>query len=229
MTNTNFGNQQDPKDAFSQLGIQPGSTYEEIKKARDIRLKEAGDDLILKAKIESSYDLLLMDSLKARRLGKVSNEAINASQKENNSFGNNLTNLKGSLLTKINTFTNYDSVNSDKTENSFLNLPEGQGLTIRLCLGLFIIVLLLVAPDQNIQIILSLSTFALVISQVKRGKKILPSLGWSVVFLSCGYILGGLVVTNLAINSQNIMPISIDKIEALPALILLWIGSLVLN
>ena len=68
--------------AFSKLGLEPGATYEQIKEARDRKTLEAGDDLILKAQIESSYDSLLMSSLKERQLGKLSTEAYSASQKE---------------------------------------------------------------------------------------------------------------------------------------------------
>ncbi len=227
MADTLSDDQKNPKDPYSLLGVDQNASFEDIQKARDKRLIEAGDDVLLKAKIESSYDSLLMDSLKARQLGRISNEAVNASQKEKNNGSVNLPGLKGSLLTKIKSFTSTASSGSD--ENNFISFPEGEGLTIRLSLGLFVIVLLLVSPDPYIQIILSLSTIGLFISQLKRGRKALPSLGWSVVFLSSGYILGGLIITNLGIVNNQSLLLSVDKIEALPVLILLWIGSLILG
>ena len=42
------------------LGVNEGAAFEDIQKARDTKVKEAGEDLILKAKIESSFDQLLM-------------------------------------------------------------------------------------------------------------------------------------------------------------------------
>ncbi len=227
MANTSSEGQQNPNDPYSQLGVDRNASFDDIQRARERKLLEAGEDVLLKAKIESSYDSLLMDSLKARQLGKISNDAVNASQKEKNNGSVNLPGLKSSLLTKIKSFKS--TTTSDSEENNFLSLPDGEGLTIRLSLGFFAIVLLLVASESYIQIILSLSTIGLFISQLKRGRKALASLGWSVVFLSSGYILGGLIVSNVGIvNSQSLL-ISIDKIEALPVLILLWIGSILLG
>ena len=72
-------NSQDP---YLILGINEGASFDAIQEARDKKLKEVGDDQITKAKIEAAYDSLLMVSLKSR-LGNASNEAINASKKEN--------------------------------------------------------------------------------------------------------------------------------------------------
>ncbi len=227
MANTRSGDQQEPSDPYSLLGVDRNSTFEDIQKARENKLIEAGDDLLLKAKIESSYDSLLMDSLKARQLGRMSNEAVNASQKEKNGGNVNLPALKNSLLTKIKSLSSTSS--SDTQDNSFISLPDGEGLTIRLSLGIFVIVLFLVASDSYIQIILSVSTIGLFISQLKRGKKAISSLGWSVVFLSTGYILGGLIVSNIGLANNHSLLLSLDKIEALPVLILLWIGAILLG
>ena len=73
-------NSQDP---YLILGINEGASFDAIQEARDKKLKEVGDDQITKAKIEAAYDSLLMVSLKSRQLGNASNEAINASKKEN--------------------------------------------------------------------------------------------------------------------------------------------------
>ena len=42
------------KSPYEILGVEEGAAFEDIQKARDIKVKEAGEDLILKAKIESS-------------------------------------------------------------------------------------------------------------------------------------------------------------------------------
>ena len=44
------------KSPYEILGVKEGAAFEDIQKARDIKVKEAGEDLILKAKIESSFD-----------------------------------------------------------------------------------------------------------------------------------------------------------------------------
>ncbi len=225
MTNKDYDQGKEQKDAYSELGIAPGTTFEEIQKARDKKLAEAGDDILLKAKIESSYDSLLMNSLKERRQGKISNEAVSASQKEKNGINLSNNSLKETFFKRFN--LNNSGSNSDIKQDSIasFDLPKSEGFTLRFAIGVLIIVLLLVAPDNYIQLILSISTIALVISQLKRGRKILQSLGWSVVFLSCGYILGGLIVGGLDSSNHQSLGISVDKLEAIPALILLWIGS----
>ena len=105
---------------------------------------------------------------------------------------------------------------------------EGYGLTIRLVFGILALVILLISPPESIELILSLSTIGLFISQVRRGRRPLPSLGWSVVLLSIGLIVGGLISGDA--DSQNTIHslITSDQLEALPAIIILWLGSLLL-
>ncbi len=228
MSEKRIRNEDEPTDAFSRLGISADASFEEIQGARDKKLLEAGEDIILKAKIEASYDSLLMHSLKARRLGKVSNEAVNASNKESNGGQNKFSKFGGALLTKL---SNKDSLDKNEEEiksSSFFSLPNGEGLSIRLSIGFLAIVLFLISPDNNIKLILSLSTIAVFVSQIKRGRKISQSLGWSVVFLSSGYIIGGVIVKGITEVSDQALIMSIDKLEAFPALILLWVGSLLL-
>jgi len=45
-----------PQDPYGLLGVEPGATFEVIKKAKEDRISEAGDDPIKKAKIEAAYD-----------------------------------------------------------------------------------------------------------------------------------------------------------------------------
>ena len=47
------------KSPYEILGVKEGAAFEDIQRARDLKVKEAGEDLILKAKIESSFDQLL--------------------------------------------------------------------------------------------------------------------------------------------------------------------------
>ncbi len=209
------------KEAYLMLGLKTGATFDEIQQARKKKLDEMGEDPILKAKIESCYDSLLMESLKARQLGKVSNAAINASKKEKskNEIGGG---LGSSLLTRINKLDF-----SDSTDKGIIpSISNSQGFTIRIALGLLALLILLISPDQSIQIILSLSTIGLFLSQVKRGRGLFQSLGWSVVFLSIGLILGGLIVSGFVQMTDHPNSFSSDKFEALVALISIWIASL---
>ena len=97
--NSNSSNNNNEKSPYEILGVKDGAAFEDIQKARDIKVKEAGEDLILKAKIESSLDQLLMGSLKARQARNVSYEAVSASKKEKQV--NQFTNNNFPLLSKI--------------------------------------------------------------------------------------------------------------------------------
>ncbi len=228
MSDKSADKQEEAKDPFALLGISPDSSFDEIQQARDKKLLEAGDDVILKAKIESSYDSLLMESLKARQLGKISNEAVKASNQEKNIGEKNISKFGSALLTKLSGNNQGSSPDDNSYSASFLNLPEGEGLTTRITIGILVILLFLISPDQSINFIISISTIGAVVSQVKRGRRVFQSLGWSVVFLASGFIIGGIVVNGLVGVNDEALMLSLEKIEALPALLLLWIASLFL-
>jgi len=158
-------NSQDP---YLILGINEGESFDAIQEARDKKLKEVGDDQITKAKIEAAYDSLLMVSLKSRQLGNASNEAINASKKENEAkkvgdIG------PGSLLTRL---KNLNLPKYEASTSNFLpslELPSGQELNIRISLGILAFLLVLIVPSESVELILSFSTIGLFISQSRRG------------------------------------------------------------
>ena len=215
------------QDPYSTLGVEPDASFDEVQKAREKRLAEVGEDPLAKAKIESSYDALLMVSLKERQLGKASNAALIASKKEERNIesgGGGDT----SLLTRLKEFNLSKNDSDSQGLLSNLSLVQGQGLTIRLSFGLLALVLILASPPESIQIILSLSTLGLFISQVRRGRRILPSLGWSVLLLSIGLLLGGLLINGIPDSSAFAVSISRQSLESLPAVVLIWIGSLLL-
>ncbi len=224
---TNPSSNPGSQDPYAILGIKSGASFDEVQKARERRLIEVGEDPLAKAKIEASYDALLMSSLKERQLGKVSNAAVSASKREERKIEPG--GEESSLLTRLKGFNISNKEVSDQSLLPTLSFPEGQGLTIRLALGLLALVLTLASPKEGIQIILSLSTLGLFISQVRRGRRPLPSLGWSVVLLSTGLIVGGLIVSGIPDTPVPSIVISKDHLEALPAVILVWLGTLLLD
>ena len=213
------------KSPYEILGVNEGADFEDIQKARDIRVKEAGEDLILKAKIESSFDQLLMGSLKARQSGNVSFEAQNASKKEKQI--NKLINNEFSLLSKIKKLNNNLNNKNDYTLPK-ISPPSSDNISIKLSLGLLFLILLLIGPDPYNRLLLSLSTLILTYVQLKSGKRFISALGWSVTFLSIGLIFGGLFETNSFIQEISSSSLSIQKIQSLPAMIILWIGVIFL-
>ena len=213
------------KTPYEILGIDEGADFEDIQKARDLKVKQAGEDLLLKAKIESSFDQLLMGSLKARQSGNVSFEAQNASKKEKQI--NKLINNDFPLLSKIKNLNNNGN-NSNIYSLPKITPPSFDNLSIKLSVGLLFLIILLISPDSYNRLLLSISTLILTYIQIKSGKKFISSLGWSVTFLSIGLIFGGLFETNSFIQEISTNSLSTQKIQSLPAIIILWIGVIFL-
>ena len=208
------------------LGVSKGADFEDIQKARDEKVKEAGDDILAKAKIESSFDQLLMGSLKARQSGSISFDAQNASLKENKKI--KTINSQFPLLSKIkslskNTFNNTQNYNSTNfSEKKIDQLPT------KLSIALIFLILLFLSPDSYNRLLLSISTLVLTSVQIKSGKRFLSSLGWSVTFLSIGLIFGGLIETNSLIQEVSTNSLSQEKLQSFPAMLILWIGIIFL-
>ena len=213
------------KNPYEILGVNEGADFEDIQKARDLKVKEAGEDLLLKAKVESSFDQLLMGSLKARQSGNVSFEAQNASKKEKQI--NKLINNDFPLLSKIKNLNNNGN-NSNEYSLPKITPPSFDNLSIKLSVGLLFLIILLISPDSYNRLLLSISTLILTYIQIKSGKKFISSLGWSVTFLSIGLIFGGLFETNSFIQEISNNSLSIQKIQSLPAMIILWVGVIFL-
>ena len=222
---SNNSKKNNEKTPYEILGVDEGATFEDIQKARDKKVKEAGEDLLLKAKIESSFDQLLMGSLKARQSGNVSFAAQSASKKEKQI--NQLTNNNFPLLSKIKNLSN-----NDKKINQYslpqITTPSFDNISIKLAVGILFLIVLLISPDSNNRILLSISTLILTYVQIKSGKRFISSLGWSVTFLSIGLIFGGLFETNSFIQEISNNSLSIQKIQSIPAMVILWIGVLFL-
>jgi len=214
------------KTPFEVLGVNQGASFEDIQRARDEKVKQAGDDLIAKAKIESSYDQLLMGSLKARQSGSISFEAQNASLKEDQNI--KTINSQFPLLSKIKNLTKNTSNNSQKFNLSNISSGLYDQLSSKLAIGLLFIVILFISPDSYNRLLLSISTLVLIYSQLRSGKKFFSSLGWSIAFLSLGLLFGGLIETNSLIQEVSNSSISVEKIQSVPAIIILWLGILFL-
>ena len=225
---TNSQSNSNSKDPYLILGLTEGATFDAIQEARDKKLIEAGEDQITKAKIEAAYDSLLMVSLKSRQLGNASNEAITASKKENEvkkvgDIG------PGSLLTRL---KNINLPKYESSKSNFLpslELPSGQELNIRISLGLLAFLLVLIVPSESVELILSLSTIGLFISQSRRGRPFFSSILWCILLLSIGLLSGALLLGGAQSFIDNTGSLSSDKFEAIPAVFLLWLGVIFLD
>ena len=197
------------------LGISQEANFEDIQKARDLKVKEAGDDLIAKAKIESSFDQLLMGSLKARKSGSVSSEAKNASLKENQVLKKG--NIQNNLFSKFPNSGKPLVKNAKRFSLSTIKEISFDQLPIKLSLFLLFVIIFVLSSDSYNRLLLSLSTLVLTYIQIKSGRRFISALGWSVVFLSLGLIFGGLLETNSFIQEISGNSFSVLKIKSLPA------------
>jgi len=93
---------------------------------------------------------------------------------------------------------------------------------------LLFLILLFISPDSNNRLLLSISTLILTYTQIKSGKRFIGSLGWSVTFLSIGLIFGGLLENNSFIQEVSNNSLSIQKIQSIPAMVILWLGVIFL-
>ena len=225
---TNSQSNSNPQDPYLILGLNEGATFDAIQQARDTKLTEAEDDPIAKAKIEAAYDSLLMVSLKSRQLGNASNEAIKASKKENEPKKVGET-VPGSLLTRLKNLTlpKYEASTSNFLPS--LELPSGQELNIRIALGILSFLLVLTVPSESVELILSFSTIGLFISQVRRGRPFFPSILSCIILLTIGLLSGALLLGGAQSFIENAGALSSDKLEAIPAIFLIWLGVLFLD
>ena len=222
---TNSQSNPNSQDPYLILGLTEGATFDAIQEAREKKLVNAGDDQIAKAKIEAAYDSLLMVSLKSRQLGNASNEAINASNKENE-VKKAAETVTGSLLTRL---KNLNFPKNEASKSNFLprlELPSGQELSIRISLGILAFLLVLIVPSESVELILSLSTIGLFISQARRGRPFFPSILCCILLLSVGLLSGALLLGGAQSFIDNAGSLSSDKLEAIPAVFLLWLGVL---
>ncbi|GCE65511.1 molecular chaperone DnaJ [cyanobiont of Ornithocercus magnificus] len=219
---------QGSQDPYQQLGLDDtDASFEDVQAARDRCLREVGDDPQARARVESSYDAVLMSRLRDRQMGRVSTAAASASEREQSvPVTTGLTAGANMLLSRLKSLRPYATEPSSST--SFmptLRLAEGKGLLIRLALGTAGLLLVLLDTGA-VELLLSLGTIGLFISQIRRGRRPLVSLGWSALLLAIGLALGGLLLQLISLPTEVLL--NPDQIEAIPALLLLLIGTLLL-
>jgi hypothetical protein len=181
-----------------------------------------------RARIETAYDAVLMGRLRERQSGTISSAAVTASRLEKQSPSTQSTSPvnTSALLTRIRNL----SLPSPKLNSAgflpSLSLVEGQGLLVRLIAGGIGLLLLLAAPTA-VDLVLALSTIGLFISQVKRGRRPLGALGWSLALVALGLVLGAVIGALLAATQAG-LPFNSILFEALPAYLVVLAGILLL-
>ena len=223
----NPGEDSDGQDPYQLLQIQSDASFDEVQRARDRVLRACGDDVVARAKVEAAYDGVLMDRLRDRQSGRLSAEAATASRVERQQGEGGMvqtTNGPAALLTRFRNLSLPAPSFKGSAMVPDLTLVEGQGLVVRLSLGALALLLLLFAP-QTIELLLALGTIGLFLSQIRRGRRPLSSLGWGVLLLILGLVVGALL--SVAVAGSG-LPFTMEQLQALPALLLLLAGTLLL-
>ena len=223
----NPGDDTDGQDPHQQWQIRPDASFDEVQRARDRVLKTCGEDAVARAKVEAAYDAVLMDRLRDRQSGRLSAEAATASRMEREQgegAASQTSNGPAALLTRFRNFSLPAPSLKGSAVVPDLTLVQGQGLVVRLSLGALALLLLLFAP-QTIELLLALGTIGLFMSQIRRGRRPLGSLGWSVLLLILGLVVGALL--SVAVAGSG-LPFTVEQWQSLPALLLLLAGTLLL-
>ena len=226
---TGSASQPSPASPYERLGIGPEASFDAVQAAKQQRLEEVGDDPQARARIEAAYDAVLMDRLKERQQGKVSSAALNASEREAARPSIKMPPARPSLAS----LPSLPSLPKPSLSVPSLSLPtlglaQGPQRWLPLAAGVVMLGLLLVLPASNAELVLALATVLSVVSLQRRTSSLLPAAGWSVLLLSVGLLLGGLLLRLLDPALPLGLPLDPQQVQSLPALVLLVLGALLI-
>jgi hypothetical protein len=223
------GSESGSDDPYTQLGLSQDATFEQVQAAKARCIADVDGDDQARARVEAAYDAVLMARLRGRQQGQVSPAAATASQREEGIGSAPLTgpSFPGtSVLQKLRTNL-PDPSQSLASLTPQWSLVEGQGRIVRVIAGIVGLGLLVVSV-ASVQLVLALACIGVFLSQVRRGRRPLASLGWTLLALLVGLVVGSLFTTALSPTALQQLSINPAQIQALPAAILLWLAALFL-
>ena len=223
------GSESGSEDPYTRLGLSQDATFEQVQAAKARCIAEVDGDDQARARVEAAYDAVLMARLRGRQQGQVSPAAATASQREEGVGSASLTgpSFPGtSVLQKLRTNL-PDPSQSLASLTPQWSLVEGQGRLVRVIAGIVGLGLLLVSV-ASVQLVLALACIGVFLSQVRRGRRPLASLGWTLLALLVGLVVGSLFTTALSPTALQQLSITPAQIQALPAAVLLWLAALFL-
>ena len=223
------GSESGSEDPYTRLGLSQDATFEQVQAAKARCIADVDGDDQARARVEAAYDAVLMARLRGRQQGQVSPAAATASQREEGVGSAPLTgpSFPGtSVLQKLRTNL-PDPSQSLASLTPQWSLVEGQGRLVRVIAGIVGLGLLLVSV-ASVQLVLALACIGVFLSQVRRGRRPLASLGWTLLALLVGLVVGSLFTTALSPTALQQLSITPAQIQALPAAVLLWLAALFL-
>ena len=214
---------------YERLGISPDASFDDVQAAKQARLSEVGEDPMSRARIEAAYDAVLMERLKDRQQGKVSTAALNASQREAAKPAAKPAAAKPVLpsLPSLPALPR-PALNLSAPALPRLALAEGRERWFPVAGGAVLLGILLLSPAANAELVLAFATVLTVVNLQRRLGRLLPAVGWSVLLLSAGLLLGGLLVSAIDPSLPLGLPLAPPQVQSLPALVLLVLGALLI-
>ena len=212
---------------YERLGISPDASFDDVQAAKRGRLAEVGDDPQACARIEAAYDAVLMDRLKERQQGKLSNAALSASQREAARPTAPSSAASKPVLPSLPSLPRPTLKFSAPALPSF-SLAEGRERWLPLAGGGVLLSILLLTPASSAELVLAFATVLTVVNLQRRQGSLLPAVGWSVLLLSLGLLLGGLLVSAIDPGLPLGLPLASQQVQSLPALLLLVLGALLI-
>ena len=214
---------QNSDDPYARLGLSVGASFERVQQARQTCLDQVGDDQQARARVESAYDAVLMSRLRERQQGQLSDAAADASIREQaDGKAEPATGVLQTLQPRL-----LDASQAISDIRPQISLAEGPGLWIRLGVGLLAIVSLLISPD-SVQLVLAMGLIGGYVSAVRRGRRPLPAIGWTLAAVVLGLLAGGVLAAALSPSAVEQLHLGSTQIQALPAALLLWLLALLL-
>ena len=214
---------------YERLGISPDASFDDVQAAKQARLSEVGEDPMSRARIEAAYDAVLMERLKDRQQGKVSSAALNASQREAAKPAAKPAAAKPVLpsLPSLPALPR-PALNLSAPALPRLALAEARERWFPVAGGAVLLGILLLSPAANAELVLAFATVLTVVNLQRRLGRLLPAVGWSVLLLSAGLLLGGLLVSAIDPSLPLGLPLAPPQVQSLPALVLLVLGALLI-
>lgn len=211
-------------DPYSRLGIPHDCLFDDVQAARQARLQEVGDDPIAASRVEAAYDAILMDRLKERQQGRVSSAARSASQREQ------ATPPPRPVLPAL---AGMPQLPVPRLAPSTPKLPslvpaQGRELWFPLVADGVLLLLLLFVPSATPELLLALATGVTLLNLQRRHGRFLAALGWSFGLLLAGLLLGAVLVSVLNASLPLGLPLGLSQVQALPALLVLLLGALLI-
>ena len=213
---------------YARLGISPDASFDAVQEAKQQRLAEVGDDPQARARVEAAYDAVLMDRLKERQQGKVSTAALSASQREAARPAAATPPARPSLpsLPSLSGLPR-PSLPAGGVRWPSLRLPEGRERWLSPAGAAVLLAALLLAPAAG-ELVLALATILTVVSLQRRNGRFLAAVGCSLLLLSAGLLIGGLLLSLIDPTLPLGLPLTPQQVQSLPALLLLALGALLI-